>query len=63
MRKPDRHRKAKIMEPVSSTSRRGARAAYHEEYPRDRLYCELSFRYQSAPDPVLAPGRERNVGP
>ena len=23
------------MEPVSSTSRRGARAAYHDEYPRD----------------------------
>ena len=22
-------------EPVSSTSRRGARAAYHDEYPRD----------------------------
>ena len=25
----------KILEPVSSTSRRGARAAYHDEYPRD----------------------------
>ena len=40
MRKPDTrdipgHRKAKTMEPVSSTSRRGARAAYHDEYPRD----------------------------
>ena len=23
------------LEPVSSTSRRGARAAYHDEYPRD----------------------------
>ena len=23
------------MEPVGSTSRRGARAAYHDEYPRD----------------------------
>ena len=23
------------MEPVSSTSRRGARAAYRDEYPRD----------------------------
>ena len=23
------------MEPVSSTSRRGARGAYHDEYPRD----------------------------
>ena len=23
------------MEPVSSTSRRAARAAYHDEYPRD----------------------------
>ena len=36
------------------------------ERPADRLYCELSFRYQSAPDPVPAPdqaGRERNVGP
>ena len=25
----------KKSEPVSSTSRRGARAAYHDEYPRD----------------------------
>ena len=25
----------KKLEPVSSTSRRGARAAYHDEYPRD----------------------------
>ena len=24
-----------ILEPVSSTSRRGARATYHDEYPRD----------------------------
>ena len=24
---------AEILEPVSSTSRRGARAAYHDEYP------------------------------
>ena len=61
----------KKLEPVSSTSRRGARATYHDrESPRfrpaDRLYCELSVRYQSAPDPVSAPdqaGRERNVGP
>ena len=31
-----RHRKTtKKQEPVSSTSRRGARAAYHDEYPRD----------------------------
>lgn len=30
-----RHRKTKLREPVSSTSRHGARAAYHDEYPRD----------------------------
>ena len=29
------HRKTKKREPVSSTSRRGARAAYRDEYPRD----------------------------
>ena len=28
-------RQTKILEPVSSTSRRGARAAYHDGYPRD----------------------------
>ena len=27
--------KTQTLEPVSSTSRRGARAAYHDEYPRD----------------------------
>ena len=27
--------KVQKLEPVSSTSRRGARAAYHDEYPRD----------------------------
>ena len=57
--------KYKILEPVSSTSRRGARAAYRDEYPQDfgsRIADTVSrsFRYQSAPD--LA-GRERNVGP
>ena len=57
------------MEPVSSTSRRGARAAYHNEYPQDfglRIAFTVSFRYQSATDPMPAPdqaGRERNVGP
>ena len=34
MRKPNT-RNTKILELVSSTSRRGARAAYHDEYPRD----------------------------
>ena len=29
------YRKTQKLEPVSSTSRRGARAAYHDEYPRD----------------------------
>ena len=28
-------RRQKKLEPVSSTSRRGATAAYHDEYPRD----------------------------
>ena len=30
-----KHKLRKTEEPVSSTSRRGARAAYHDEYPRD----------------------------
>ena len=30
-----RQNQKKKLEPVSSTSRRGARAAYHDEYPRD----------------------------
>ena len=30
-----KHKKTKILKPVSSTSRRGARAAYHDECPRD----------------------------
>ena len=37
--------KTKEREPVSSTSRRGARAAYHDEYPRDfgpRIACTVS---------------------
>ena len=63
-------RKCKKLEPVSSTSRRGARAAYHDEYPRDfgpriAYTVSSSVRYQPAPDPVSAPdqaGRERNVG-
>ena len=29
------YKKIQKLEPVSSTSRRGARAAYHDEYPRD----------------------------
>ena len=45
------------MEPVSSTSRRDARAAYHNEYPQDfslRIAFTVSFRYQSATDPMPA---------
>ena len=49
----------------TSTSRRGARAAYHDGYPGDfgpqiAYTVSLSVRYQSAPDQA---GRERNVGP
>ena len=31
----DKGKHTKKLEPVSSTSRRGARAAYHDEHPRD----------------------------
>ena len=65
-----KQKKKKKQEPVSSASRRGTRAAYHDKYPRyfglqiaytivSRLclyyVCELSFRYQSACDPVSVP--------
>ena len=58
------HGKIQKRKSVSSTSRRGAGAAYHVRYPRDfgpRIaYTVISFRYLSAPDQA---GRERNVGP
>ena len=45
--------KTKKLVPVSSTSRRGARAACHDEYPRD-------FGF---PVTYHGVGTERNVGP
>ena len=62
---PEKQESREILEPVSSTSRRGARAAYRDEYPQDfgsriAYTVSCSFRYQSAPD---LGGTERNFGP
>ena len=57
---------AKIIEPVRSTSRHGARAVYHDEYPWDfglqiaHTQCELRFRYLS-PTPIRQGGREMSA--
>ena len=41
--------KQKVLEPVSSTSRRGARATYHDEYPRD-FAPQIAFYVNSTSD-------------
>ena len=57
------------LEPVSSTSRRGAWEAYHDEYPRyfgPRIAYTLRLVSDtSRPRPCVGPrsGREGNVGP
>ena len=46
----------KKLEPVSSTSRRGARATYHEEYPRDfgpRIAYTVSLVSDTSRPPTL----------
>ena len=46
----------KILEPVSGTSRRGARAAYHDEYPRDfgpRIAYTVSWVSDTRRPPTL----------
>ena len=46
----------KTQEPVSSTSRRGARAAYHDEYPRDfgpRIAYTVSLVSDTSQPPTL----------
>ena len=45
-----------LLEPVSSTSRRGARAAYHDEYPRDlgpRIAYTVSLASDTSRSPTL----------
>ena len=63
-RNDNKKKERKKLEPLSSTSRLGARAAQNDKYPRDfgpRIaYCELRFRYHSA---SYQEGRERNVRP
>ena len=54
----------KKMEPVSSTSRRGARAAYHDEYPRDfdpRIAYTVSLVSDTSRPPIRQGGREMSA--
>ena len=56
-------RKQKL-EPVSSTSRRGARAAYHDEYPRDfgpRIAYTVSLASDTSRPPIWQGGREKSA--
>ena len=59
-----RIREIKILEPVSSTSRRGARAAYHDEYPRDfgpRIACTVILVSDTSRPPIRQGGRDMSV--
>ena len=61
-----RIRETKILEPVSSTSRRGARAAYHDEYtyPRDfgpRIAYTVSLVSDTSRPPIRQAGREMSA--
>ena len=52
------------MEPVSSTSRRGARAAYHDEYPQDfgpRIAYTVSSVSDTSRPPIWQGGREMSA--
>ena len=52
------------LEPVSSTSRRGARAAYHDEYPRDfgpRIAYTVSLVSDTCRSPIRQGGREMSA--
>ena len=54
--KYSRIRETKVLEPVSSTSRRGARAAYNDEYPRDfgpRIAYTVSLVSDTSRPPTL----------
>ena len=51
----------KKLEPVSSTSSRGARAAYHDQYPRDfgpRIAHTMSWSSDTSRRPIWQGGRE-----
>jgi len=57
-------RKTKKLELVSSTSRRGARAAYHDEYPRDfgpRIAYTVSLVSDTCRPPIRQGGREMSA--
>ena len=59
-----RNKKDKKYEPVSSTSRRGARAAYHDEYPRDfgpRIAYTVSSVSDTCRPPIRQGGREMSA--
>ena len=54
----------KRWEPVSSTSRRGARAAYHDEYPRDfgpRIAYTVSLVSDTSRPPIRQGRREMSA--
>ena len=54
----------KKLEPVSSTSRRGARAAYHDEYPRDfgpPIAYTVSLVSDTSRPPIWQGGREMSA--
>ena len=60
----DRKNKIKKLEPVSGTSRRGARAAYHDEYPRDfgsRIAYTVSLVSDTSRPPIRQGGREMSA--
>ena len=56
--------KRTILEPASSTSRRGARAAYHDEYPQDfgpRIAYTVSLVSDTSRPPIRQGGREMST--
>ena len=58
------HRKTKIPEPVSSTSKRGARATYHDESPRDfdpRIAYVVGLVSETSRPPIRQGGREMSA--
>ena len=59
-----RDKRRQKREPVSSTSRRGARAAYHDEYPRDfgpRIAYTVSSVSDTCRPPIRQGGREMSA--
>ena len=60
----DENRKTQKLEPVSSTFRRGARAAYHDEYPRDfgpRIAYTVSLVSDTSRPPIRQRGRDMSA--